>query len=92
MIFIVFLVQYLKIAKGNIADCHIKEAVRHLHLFKTGNGNAAVLVKLLGDSSADRVDLHTVGFAAVHAVRHHANEVADTAGRLQNVALTKAHL
>ena len=44
MMLVIPLVQHLEITKGNIADSHIKEAVGHLHLFKAGHGNGAVLV------------------------------------------------
>ena len=37
-------VGHLEIAKGNIADGHIKKAVRQVHLFKALHGDAAVLV------------------------------------------------
>ena len=92
VVFVVFLIPYFEIAKRHIADGHIKEAVRHLHLFKAIHGNAAVLIELLCDPSADGVDFHTVDFAVRHAVRQHTDEVANTAGRFQNISLPEAHL
>ena len=92
MVFVVFLIPHLKVAKRHIADGHIKEAVGHLHLFKAIHGNAAVLIELLCDPPADGVDFHTVGFAVRHAVRQHTDEISNTAGRLQNVSLPEAHL
>ena len=44
MVFIIPLIQHLKIPKRHITDGYIEEAVRHLHLFKSGNGNGAVLI------------------------------------------------
>ena len=92
VVFVVFLIPHLKVAKRHIADGHIKEAVGHLHLFKAIHGNAAVLIELLCDPPADGVDFHTVGFAVRHAVRQHTDEISNTAGRLQNVSLPEAHL
>ena len=53
MVFVILPVPYFEIAKRHIADGHIKEAVRHLHLFKAVHGNTAVLIKLLCNASAD---------------------------------------
>ena len=92
MVLVIPLVQHSEIAKGHIADDHIKEAVGHLHLFKAGDGNGAVLIELLGDASGDGIQLHTVGVTACHAVGEHTDKVAHAAGRLQNVALPEAHL
>ena len=92
MIFVVLPVRHLEVAEGDVTDSHIKEAVRHLHPFKACHGDAAVLVELSRDPPADAVDLHAVGFAVFHAVRQHTDEVADAAGRLQNVSLPETHL
>ena len=92
VVFVVFLIPHLKVAKRHIADGHIKEAVGHLHLFKAIHGNAAVLIELLRNPPADGVDFHTVDFAVCHAVRQHTDEVANAAGRFQNVSLPEAHL
>ena len=92
VVFVVFLIQYLKVAKRHIADCHIKKAVGHLYLFKAGYGNGAVLIKLLGNAPGDGVQFHTVDLAACHSVREHTDKVTDATGRLQNIALSKAHL
>ena len=92
VVLIIALVQHLEVTKGHIADGHIKEAVGHLHLFKAGDGNGAVLIKLLGNAPGDGIQLHTVGVAPSHAVRNHADKVANTAGWFQDVALPEAHL
>ena len=75
-------IRYLKISKRHISDNAIKEAVRHLYLFKAVYANAGILVKLLGDSAADTVQFHTVGFAACHICREKSKKVAGAAGRL----------
>ena len=92
VVLIVSLIQHLEIAKGNIADGHIKEAIRHLHLFKAGDGNGAVLIELLGDAPGDGIQFHTISVTACHAFGNHADEIANTTGWLQNIALPEAHL
>ena len=82
VVLVVPLVHYLEIPKGDVAYHHIKEAVGHLHLFKAVHGNAGVLVKLLRDSAADTVQLHTVGFAACHIRREKPQKVSRSAGWL----------
>ena len=92
MVLVVPPIQHLEIPKGDVAHGYIKKAVGHLHGFKAVYGNAGVLVKLLGNPAADTVKLHAIGFAARHIRREQAQEVAGAAGRLQDVALGKAHL
>ena len=92
VVLVVLFVPNLEISKGYVADGHIKEAVRHLDLFKPIHSNAAVLIELLGNAPGDGVDLHTVGFAVRHALRQHTDKVADAAAWLQEVPLTKSHL
>ncbi len=75
-------VQHLEVPKGHVADSHIEEAVGHLHLFKAVHSDAAVLVKLSGDTARYAVNLHAVGFAVRHAVRDHADEISHATGRL----------
>ena len=81
MVLVIPLVQHPEIAKGDIADGHIKETVGHLHLFKAGDGNGAVLIDLLGDASGDGIQFYTVGVTACHGARNHANEITHAAGR-----------
>ena len=82
----------LDISKRHIAHCCVKKAVRYLRLFIAGDSDPAVLVKLSGNAAGDAVQLHAVGFAGAHAVRQHSDEVADAAGRLQQIAAFQAHL
>ena len=82
VVLVVPLIYHLEIPKGDVAHRYIKEAVGHLHLFKAVHGNAGILVKLLGDSAADTVQLHTVGFAACHICREKPQKVAGAAGWL----------
>ncbi len=65
VVLVVPLIYHLEIPKGDVAHRYIKEAVGHLPLFKAVHGNAGILVKLLGDSAADTVQLHTVGFCCL---------------------------
>ena len=92
VVLVVPLVQHLEIAKGNIADGYIKKAVGHLHLFKAGDGDRAVLIQLLGDAPGDGIQFHTIGVTACHTVGNHSYEIAHAAGWLQNIALPEAHL
>lgn len=92
VVFVIAPVNDLDISKRHIAHSSVKEAVRYLRLFIAGNGDPAVLVKLPGDAAGDAVQLHAVGFAGAHAVRQHSDEVADAAGRLQQIAAFQTHL
>ena len=92
VVLIVPLVRQLEVAKGDIADGHIEEAVRNIHFLITADCNVAVLIQLLGDASADGIQLHAIESAVCHAGRDHAQEVTHTAGRLQNIAGAEAHL
>ena len=92
VVFVIAPVNDLDISKRHITHSSVKEAVRYLRLFIAGNGDPAVLVKLPGDAAGDAVQLHAVGFAGAHAVRQHSDEVANAAGRLQQVAAFQAHL
>ena len=92
MVLVIPLVQHLEVTKGHIADCHIKETVRHLHFFKPGDGNRTVLIKLLGNAPGDGIQFHTIGMTASHTAGNHADEIANAAGGFQNIALPEAHL
>ena len=92
MVLVVPPVYHLEIPKGDVADGHIKKAVRHLHRFKSIDGNAGILIELLGDPAADAVNLHAIGFAACHISRKQTDKIAGAAGRFQKVALLESHL
>ena len=92
VVFVIAPVNDLEIPERHIAYRRVKEAVRDLRLFIAGDSDPAVLVKLSSDAAGDAVQLHTVGFAGVHAVRQHSDEVADAAGRLQQIAAFQTHL
>ena len=92
VVFIILFIPNLEVTKGYIADRYIKKAIRHLYLFKAVHHNTAVLIKLLGDSATDGIKLYAIDFAFCHTVRQHTDEIADAAGRLQNVSLLEAHL
>ena len=82
---------HLELAERHIAHSHVKEVVGEIHLFIAPYGNAAAGVQLTGNTSGYVVQLHAVELALRHALRQHTEEVADAAGRLQHVALLKAH-
>ena len=83
MVLVVPPVHHLEISKGDVADGSIEKAVQHLHRFKSIDGNAGILIELLGDPAADAVNLHAVGFAACHIRRKQTDEIAGAAGRLR---------
>ena len=74
-------VRQFEVSKGDVADGHIKKAVWHLHRFKSIDGNAGILIELLGNSAADAVNLHAIGFAARHISRKQTDKIAGAAGR-----------
>lgn len=80
------------IPKRHIADSHIKEAIRNLHLFKAGYCNAAVLIELLCQSSGYTVDLYAIQMASLHAFGQKTKKIPNAAGRLQNVACAESHV
>lgn len=63
MMLVILTVGKAKISERHVADCYVKEAVGHFHLFKAGHGNIAVLIQLLCNSAGDTIKFHTVGFA-----------------------------
>ena len=85
-------VGHLEVAKGDVADGHIEEAVRQVGLFVALDGHRGGLVELLGNPSADLVQFNGIAPGAGHTLRHHAQEVAGAAGRLQHVSCLKSHL
>ena len=69
MVLVVPPVYHFEISKGDVADGYIKKAVRHLHRFKSINGNAGTLIELLGNTPGNGILLYTIGFAARHISR-----------------------
>ena len=92
VVLVVLLVRHLELTEGDIADGGIKEAVRQFRLFKALHRNGGLLIQLLGNAAGDAVQLHTVKLRVLHALREHTEEVAHTAGGLQNVAPLEVHV
>ena len=82
----------MKLAERHIADGYIEKVIREDGLLIALHRNTAFLIKLAGDAPGEIVQLHAVELAAAHAFRQHTEKIADTAGRLQNVALREAYL
>ena len=59
---VVPLVWQLKTSEWDIADGGIKKAVREVRFLKPLDSNAAVLIKLLGDTARDGVQFNAVDF------------------------------
>ena len=89
---VIRLVVDLIIAKGHVAHGHVKEVLGIIDALVTLDGNAGVLVELLGDAPGETVQLHAVQLAVGHGFRQTAEEVAHTAGWLQNVTGLEAHV
>ena len=82
----------MELAEGDIADGNIEKVIREGSFLIALHRDTAFLIKLAGDASGEIVQLHAIELAAAHAFRQHTEKIADTAGRLQNVALREAHL
>ena len=82
----------MELAEGDIADGNIEKVIREGSFLIALHRDTAFLIKLAGDAPGEIIQLHAVELAAAHAFRQHTEKIADTAGRLQNVALREAHL
>ena len=89
---VIRLVVDLVAAKGHVAHGHIEEVLGIIDALVTLNGNAGVLIELLGNAPGEAVQLHAVQFAVAHGLRQTAEEVAHATGRLQDVAGLEAHV
>ena len=78
-------------AEGYIADREVEEVLA-VCLFKPGHGDVGLRIQVLRNSAGDAVQLHAIQRAARHAFRQKTEEIADTAGGLQNVAAPETHL
>ena len=88
---VVCLIVHLILTERYVADSKIKK-VTAVGGFKTGYGDICFGIKLLCDTSCDTVQFHTIQAAVSHFLREKSEEIADTHGRLQNVAAFEAHL
>ncbi len=84
-------VGHLVVSKRHVAHGEV-EKVPPVGGFKARDGDVRVWIKLLGDSARDAIQLHAVEPACRHALRQQAEEVADAAGRFQNIAGLKAEI
>ena len=87
---VVCLVVHLVVTEGYIAHRQVKE-VTAIRGFKASHGNVGFRVQLLGDTTRDAVQFHTVQAAVTHRIRHHAEEIANAHGRFQHISAGKAH-
>ena len=91
-VLVVTLVRYAIIAKGNIANGNIEEAVGKRGCFISLYGDVGVLIELLCNAPCDAIEFHAVELAVRHAFGEQTEEVADTAGGFQDIAHAEAHL
>ncbi len=85
VILVVSLVHNLKRAKRYITKGGIKKAVRQVRFLEPANSDRRFLISLLCNSSADAVQLYTIDFRVGQLTRTHADEIANTAGRLHRL-------
>ena len=81
----------LVVAEGYVAHGNVIEILA-VGCFKSRNGDVRVRIELLRNAPGKAVQLHAVELAALHVIRQHSEEVADTHGRLQNVAALKSEI
>ena len=82
----------MELSERDIANGNIEKVIWKGGFLIALHRNTAFLIKLAGDATREIVQLHAVELAAAHIFRQHTEEIADAAGRLQNVALREAHL
>ena len=92
VVLVIAFIRQLEIAEGDIADGHIKKAVRQLRSLEALDSNRGCLIELLCDAPGDSVQLHAEDTGVGHALRLHAHKVADAAGGLQQVPVLKAQI
>ena len=80
----------LILAERHIAHRQIVE-VPPVGGLKSGHGDVRLGIKLPSNPPADGIQLHAIQTAVLHFLRQHTEEVAHTAGRLQDVASLKSH-
>ena len=84
-------IRHLIGTERHIADGDIKE-VFPVSGLKAGNRDIRFRIKQAGNTPGHAVQLNAVQVTVVHGFRQHAEEVADTTGRLQDVSGAEAHL
>ena len=85
------LIHHLIVSKRNITDGEIKETIREICPLKPTDSDIGLWVELLGNTPGDAVQLHTEQLAFRHTLRQQPEEIAHTAGRLQDFSGFKAH-
>ena len=88
---VVGFVVHLILAERDVADGKVIE-VPPVSGLEARYGDVGFGIKLFGNPAADGIQFHAVQTAPGHALRQHPEEIAHTAGRLQNVAGAEAHL
>ena len=87
---IIGFVPNLILTKRNITHRQIVE-IPPVGGFKPGHGDVGLGIELFCNTPADGIQLHAVQTAVSQFLRQHTEEIAHTAGRLQNVAGLKSH-
>ena len=66
IVFIILLICHLILTKRNISDCHIKEIIRIIGLFKAFDLHICLRIKLFCNPSGNAVKLHSIQSAFFH--------------------------
>ena len=77
--------------EGHITDSDIEE-VLPVRGFKSGNRDVRFGIEQACDPAGHAVQFHTVQMTVLHGFGQHTEEVTDTAGGLQDIPGTEAHL
>ena len=92
IVLVILGIKHLELPKRDIADRDIEEAVRKGGVLKARDRDILLLIELLCDTPRNAVQLHTVHAASPHFFRQCTDEVANAAGRFQNVPALKTHV
>lgn len=90
--FVILLIRNFELSEGDVADCHIKEAVGKACVFKSADRDVLLLIELPCDPARNAVKLNAIYLTTFHTLRQISDEIADAAGRLKDVTLCKAHV
>ena len=83
---IVALILHFKLPKRHIADRRVEKVIREIRVLEALNLDIRLLIEHLGNMSAYFVQFHAVKTACAHVFRQSPEEIAQTAGGLQDIA------
>ena len=81
----------LVLSERHVADSKVEEIVWIVCFFVSADLNLRLWIQQSCNAATDTVQLYTIQLRVFHVFRKQAEEVANAAGRLQNVAALEAH-